>query len=245
MGRSAKRFRFSLRAAFIWTALLCLVLAAVMQVKRLRSDWDTLNYFRGPTPRVGPAKRFRPIRLQEVEYGGEPLPGWLAWTSPLRGRRVRKLTLLPIDDGDFNYVARFSALEEFKLYAIEGDGSTLGSGLAELARLRRLRVLDLNGANVTDESLRYLQGLDQLEKLNISFTYVTDEGIRHVMSLRNLRELDLSYTNCSDDGVKTLRQSLPNCNIPFIHYERLTPAEIEWNDRHAKELSLRRSRGTQ
>ena len=239
MGSTAKRFRFSLKAAFIWIGLLCALIAAVVGVGRLRAEWRTLNGLQDSLRQRGP------WLATPEEYGGDLLPTWLAWVTPLKGRRVLKLTVEQIEDHEFRYVARFSALEELTVKPLLHRSPRLSSGLAQLARLRQLRVLDLTFTNVTDESLAYLTELDQLEELNISFTYVTDEGIGSLTSLHNLRELNLTYTSCSEEGVNALRKALPDCNVQFTHYKRLTPAENEWNDLHAKELSLRRSRETQ
>src|SRR5262245_2000581 len=66
--------------------------------------------------------------------------------------------------------------------------------LKELAGLKRLRLLDLKGTNVTDVGVQELARLEELEVLNLARTQVTDAGLKKLTGLSQLRNLILSAT---------------------------------------------------
>lgn len=67
------------------------------------------------------------------------------------------------------------------------------TGIAHLAKLRRLEVLDLYANNVTDDSLADIGRLTQLHELDLSLTGITDNGLAHLKPLALLRRLHLLY----------------------------------------------------
>jgi internalin A len=74
----------------------------------------------------------------------------------------------------------------------------------DLAALKQLQVLDLNGVYVTDEGARELAALKHLQTLVLCSTQVTDEGVKALAALKQLESLDLSSTKVGDSGVKAL-----------------------------------------
>lgn len=76
--------------------------------------------------------------------------------------------------------------------------------LAELACLRNLEQLDLQGCRVTDAGLKGLRGMLRLWKLSLESTSITDAGLVELAHLTGLRDLNLSRTAVSDAGLQHL-----------------------------------------
>ena len=85
--------------------------------------------------------------------------------------------------------------------------------LVQLARLPRLKHLQLDNSQVTDAGLKHLAGLENLSGLTLYNTQVTDAGLVHLAGLKGLRHLSLYRTQVTDAGVAELQKSLPNCRI--------------------------------
>jgi hypothetical protein len=75
------------------------------------------------------------------------------------------------------------------------------AGVAHLAGLTKLRVLNLSGTDVGDAGLSHLSCLTNLRELRLSATSVTGDGLAHLRGLTNLRVLDLSGTSITDAGL--------------------------------------------
>jgi hypothetical protein len=63
-------------------------------------------------------------------------------------------------------------------------------------------VLQMANADVTDETLHYLEGMKGLRELDLSDTRVTDEGLKVLRQLPALRELRLRSTAVTDEGFR-------------------------------------------
>ncbi len=61
-------------------------------------------------------------------------------------------------------------------------------------------VLQMAKLPVTDETLRYLQGMSQLRELDLNDTKVTDEGLATLAELPRLEDLRLARTAITDAG---------------------------------------------
>ena len=77
--------------------------------------------------------------------------------------------------------------------------------LEQIAKLPRLRVLNLEGSEVSDDGLKLLKGLRGLRKLNLWQTRITDTGLRELQGLTKLRELNLQETRIADAGLRELQ----------------------------------------
>lgn len=107
--------------------------------------------------------------------------------------------------------------------------------LAVLARLPRLRVLDLgadrdNGSDsptvVGDDTLAWIAGLDRLNELDLSCSRVTDDGLRRLAGLKRLTRLDLRDTSITDASLPVLL-SLPSLEALTLEGTRVTPAALD------------------
>ena len=110
--------------------------------------------------------------------------------------------------------------------AVHADGTRFDQDdLAEIAKLKGLRFLNLSRTTVTDKSLRHLNGLSKLEwldlsgtklkgdgldalpqvtSLGLSNTSITDSGLQHMSRLTRLESVHLRETQISDDGLRLL-----------------------------------------
>jgi hypothetical protein len=66
---------------------------------------------------------------------------------------------------------------------------------------------------VNDDGLAHIAKLPALEVLDLRWTQVTDAGLQHLHAHPTLRELDLRGTAVTAEGVATLEQHLPDCHI--------------------------------
>lgn len=87
------------------------------------------------------------------------------------------------------------------------------AALEPLGALPRLRALNLDTTQISDEGMQHLKRFHALEWLNLNSTQVTDAGLEQLKDLRGLKELNLTQTRVTDAGVKRLKQALPNCDI--------------------------------
>jgi Leucine Rich repeat len=70
-------------------------------------------------------------------------------------------------------------------------------------------VLQMANADVTDDTLRHLKGMDRLRELDLNGTQVTDRGLDALKGLGRLEELRLSRTAVTDAGVRAFLGAMP------------------------------------
>jgi hypothetical protein len=82
--------------------------------------------------------------------------------------------------------------------------------LRNLEGMTRLRELDLSNSRITDAGLAVLRSLPSLESLRLARTAVTDEGFQeHVAPLESLKRLDLTGTQVSGEVISEWKQARP------------------------------------
>ncbi|MBA4191537.1 MAG: hypothetical protein C0467_26455 [Planctomycetaceae bacterium] len=130
-----------------------------------------------------------------------------------------------------------------QLIALRG-GAITDEGMAVVAGLPRVGVLDLIGTDITDAGVERLAGMASVYQLGLNRTRITDAGLKHVAKLQSLDTLWLNETAVSDAGVDTLgtmkglktlglrgtqvtdagfkrlKESLPNCTIDWENSHR-------------------------
>lgn len=110
------------------------------------------------------------------------------------------LTVQPLDDEAFQRVlSELSNLEQVRL-----TGPINDTQLKTIAKLPKLRVLNLPAATFSDEGLMSLSGHTQLELLRFSSPNVTDDGLRLIRELPSIRHLHVISTPITDAGLKHL-----------------------------------------
>jgi hypothetical protein len=75
-------------------------------------------------------------------------------------------------------------------------------GLANLAGNTQLKTLLMDGTGITDEGMKYLEGMTSLEDISLS-EHITDQGLAHIAGLKNLQRISLS-DRITDDGLHHL-----------------------------------------
>lgn len=121
-----------------------------------------------------------------------PLPN-----APFRVVNVN-LTLSEIDDDGLKNLLGLSQLRFLSLHQAVHISD---NGLAHLAPLTCLEVLDLCRTQITDASLEWVGRQRRLQRLSLHETALTDAGMRHVSNLKDLTALNLSRTQVSDAGL--------------------------------------------
>jgi hypothetical protein len=71
-----------------------------------------------------------------------------------------------------------------------------------LERLPDTVVLQMANPDVTDETLKYLQGMRRLQELDLNDTQVTDAGLKLIAKLPKLQRLRLRKTHITDAGFR-------------------------------------------
>jgi hypothetical protein len=99
-------------------------------------------------------------------------------------------------------------------------------GVAKLAKLKKLRRLNLSGARLTPEGIQILQGLP-LEHLSVWACQSLDNTAAAAMAgIPTLTTLDVSYTKIDDQGLQQLAK-LPNLKYLYLTETQVTPAAVE------------------
>src|SRR5215472_3778504 len=166
--------------------------------------------------------------LEELDLGGTRITGtnlnFLKLLPKLKKlsfngiqRRNAGACWMPMTtDLDLNTISLLSGLEDLNL----GVGVSLGKtgvpvgagncrvtggiqltdlGVAKLAKLTRLRRLDVSGAKITVAGLKALNSLPQLERLSLwNCSKLDDSAAPQLAALTKLSNLDLSYTPVGD-----------------------------------------------
>jgi internalin A len=149
-----------------------------------------------------------------------------------------------ITDLDLDPISMLSDLEELNLgvgLGLAKTGVSVGSGncrsaggiritdlgLAKLARLKKLRYLDVSGAQITPAGLKVLEGLPRLERLSLWNCKALDDSAASVFAaLPSLTNLDLSDTSAGDATMHGLA-SLPRLKFLYLTDTKVTLAAVQ------------------
>ena len=104
-------------------------------------------------------------------------------------------------------------LEEVTRLVLNDTKKVTDAGLKEVAKLRQLKGLYLEGTDITDAGLKEVTKLKQLNFLALNLTQITDLGLKGVAKLKQLRFVNLEDTNITESGVAKLQKALPKCKI--------------------------------
>jgi Leucine-rich repeat (LRR) protein len=164
-------------------------------------------------------------KLEKLAIGGDRLTGTCLGSLKLLP------SLVDLDVGGMQWVD--SGLWGLPL----NDGN-----LRQIGALTHLRVLSLNGANLTDrgadrpgspeairkdlKNLTFLSGLVNLEVLDLSRTPVTAESLAPLKSLPKLREIRLGMASRIDDTAIPILASMKSLKAVYVAGTQITPAGI-------------------
>jgi hypothetical protein len=87
------------------------------------------------------------------------------------------------------------------------------AGLAYLGELGDLELLYLGCTRITDAGVARVTHFEKLRSLSLSFTRTGDHSVTYLKTMHNLRQLDIRATRATKEALKSLRESLPDCEI--------------------------------
>lgn len=151
-----------------------------------------------------------------------------------------------IGDRDMEAVGSLTGLEELNLGAglglgvkqpgagrtetncrLTGGIRITDVGVAKLAKLKGLRMLELSGAAVTATGLQALREMPRLERLSLwNCRTLGDETAAVLAGLRGMKTLDLSDTGMGDAGLEKLA-GLPALERVYLTDTKVTAAAAE------------------
>ncbi len=144
-----------------------------------------------------------------VREAGAPTEAW-ADKGEARGTMtvpVDAAVRLKLDGGEFlqRGLDAFSAFPPDALQEIEAARLPVDNeGLLQIARMRGLQSLDLEGTAVDDVGISFLADLTALHSLSLATTSAGDKGMIFLAGLPNLEHLDLRDTSVTDKGIESL-----------------------------------------
>ena len=108
------------------------------------------------------------------------------------------LSLVPITDDGLKTLVKNKNIEILDLTGVELKD------LSPLAKLTKLKSLDLQHCFVTDEKLSFLEDLSSIEALYLGSTEITDKGVETLARLPRLKSLSLPHCRITDAAVPAL-----------------------------------------
>jgi hypothetical protein len=146
------------------------------------------------------------------------------------GQQPRKAEVLPEHR---EAVDRFKTMggqvmvdSQGEVYAVKLSGTRVtDKQLEPLARMKNLRLLNLDDTGITDAGLVHVKDLVGLKVLTLCRTRISDSGLVHLANLKELERLRLNDTDTSDAGLEHLKslKSLKKFQVPRT---RITPNGI-------------------
>jgi hypothetical protein len=169
--------------------------------------WDALVKHCTGLPEPSTYITTKPIRLLVTEAVDTEWPTWHSrdWNSVLM--RLKETGARGIDaDGQMTDAMLEDAarLEQITVLRLGGSRNVTDAGVRHLARLPRLKHLDLSGTKVTDQGLEALRGLPELETIAVAWTRVTDTGVAHLAQCERLVSINLQGTSSGDGALRAL-----------------------------------------
>lgn len=135
-----------------------------------------------------------------------PVPGLSVLRDNARpGRPIWCVNLGHLPATDVDIQALVKAGSEIKVLILNGTNVT-SEGLTQLRRLPRLKSLSLDVMPITDSDCKELAQIASLEALSLHDTQVTDEGLVCLQDVPHLKVLALTRTRVTDDGCRHLAQ---------------------------------------
>lgn len=168
--------------------------------------WEALADFAASVP-PGKAIAAKSVAVYSIDESGSKQVAERSrdWNEVIAVMKKRRLPGLHASGQMTNaLLERISRLDHITLLDLEGSKGLTDEGLRHLARLPRLRHLNLMGCGITDRSLEVLRRLAELESIVLIWTRVTDGGAANLAACENLQAVDLSGTPTGDGAVRAL-----------------------------------------
>jgi serine/threonine protein kinase len=183
----------------------------------------------------GLPSRMPSLRILQLQGARVTAPE-LQVLSRLKLLKIVRLVGCGLDDTCLAVLGKLDKLTELKLDVNPG---ITDRGVAHLAKLAGLELVNLNETAVGDEACKILAALPALADLSMSQTQVGDGGLETLATLKTLKRLDLQHcvritdkaleslakleslkdlnikdnSEISESAVRKLQSALPNCEI--------------------------------
>lgn len=123
----------------------------------------------------------------------------------LKGMKLTRLTLRDLPNVDDRAMEVFDELPQLQRLYLHELSSVSDSGLAHLAALKSLVLLDIWTVPMTDATVDVIATLPNIESLSIRATEVTDKSIDVILKMPNLKSLTFKENGMvTDAGLKKL-----------------------------------------
>ncbi len=169
--------------------------------------WDALvNYYR--KLQVPPsAVTHKPVRALASASDDDASQCWHSrdWNAVLAHLRERKAIGIDAAGQMTDAILEdLASLEHLQILRLGGSRGVSDAGMRHIARLPRLRHLDLRGTGITDHGLEVLGALAELETVSLAWTRVTDAGAMQLAGCPRLVNVNLLGTATGDDTLRAL-----------------------------------------
>ena len=170
------------------------------------ASWDALKAF-AESASAGPRVAAKPVRLVDGGVGEDArtVASTREWDEIIRllaGHPSARLDAAgEMTDAILGDVCRVDSITALDL---GGSKALTDEGVRHLARLPRLKHLDLSGTGVTDRGLAVLRELLALETISLAGTAVTDAGAAQLANCHELERVNLSWTRTGDGALRAL-----------------------------------------
>jgi hypothetical protein len=170
------------------------------------ATWDALKAFAESAP-AGLRVAAKPVRLVDPA-----MPEWSRtivttreWEEVIRQLAAHSSARLEAHGQMTDAVLEdASRIESDTALDLNGSQALTDDGIRHLARLPKLKHLDLSGTGLTDRGLEVLRDLPVLESLSLARTAVTDDGITQLAHCLELERVNLAWTRTGDGAIRAL-----------------------------------------
>jgi hypothetical protein len=202
-------------------------------------SWGALAVYVGALPGE---KRFiaaTPVRLFSDEGSTGEHESTREWDHAIERLASGHLTALDANGQMTDeLLERISQLTHLTTLRLGGSPGVTDAGVRHLARMPRLRHLDLSGCRVSDRSLEILRQLPGLETVSLAWTAITDTGLERLSPCDRLVRVDLSGTRTGDGAIRALAgrprlshfrsgNAVTDAGLPALHD---FPVFKQWRD---------------
>jgi hypothetical protein len=178
--------------------------------------WDALVNYYSSLPVQSSLITTKPVRMLAAGTVGEESPTWHSrdWSAVVA--RLKENDAAGVDAGGQMTDAMLedvSRIEHLTALKLGGSKGVTDAGVRHLARLSRLRHLDLSGTGITDQGLEVLRALPELETVSLAWTKVTDTGVAHLSGCERLGNVNLQGTSTGDGALHALAGKAHVCQL--------------------------------
>lgn len=116
-------------------------------------------------------------------------------------------------------------LDDVRVVHLDKSDTDTDKVLASVGRLKRLDVLRVSGANLTDAGMAHLRGLNSLRNLSLHGDKITRAGLENLRGMVRLERLSIDDAPLADDDLVPL-EGLVNVRYLWLSNSRITSAGL-------------------